>query len=53
MSTLPAWAVDPGALLITEEGYAALPDDIQRQIEVVDGHVIVCRGGTFQHNNVE
>ncbi|MFI2285461.1 Uma2 family endonuclease [Nocardia beijingensis] len=46
------WATDPGALLITEEGYTALPEDIQRQIEVVDGHVIVCRSGTFEHNNV-
>ncbi|MGY5307942.1 Uma2 family endonuclease [Nocardia gipuzkoensis] len=52
MSTLPVWATDPGALLITEEGYAALPEEIQRQIEVVDGHVIVCRSGTFEHNNV-
>ncbi|MBF6337638.1 Uma2 family endonuclease [Nocardia abscessus] len=52
MSMLPVWAADPGALLITEEGYTALPEDIQRQIEVVDGHVIVCRSGTFEHNNV-
>ncbi|WP_246351602.1 Uma2 family endonuclease [Nocardia barduliensis] len=52
MSTLPVWATDPGALLITEEGYAALPEEIQRQIEVVDGHVLVCRSGTFEHNNV-
>jgi Uma2 family endonuclease len=52
MRTLPVWATDPAALLITEEGYAALPEDVQRQIEVVDGHVIVCRSGTFEHNNV-
>ncbi|WP_328408446.1 Uma2 family endonuclease [Nocardia sp. NBC_00403] len=52
MTTLPAWASDPGALLITEEGYDILPEDVQRQIEVVDGHVIFCRSGSFQHNNV-
>ncbi|MEU1549157.1 hypothetical protein [Nocardia sp. NPDC005745] len=52
MSTRPVWATDPAALLITEEGYAALPEDVQRQIEVLDGHVIVCRSGTFEHNNV-
>ncbi|MCP2320247.1 Endonuclease, Uma2 family (restriction endonuclease fold) [Nocardia amikacinitolerans] len=52
MSILPAWATDPGALLITEAGYDALPEDVQRQIEVVDGHVIFCRSGSFQHNNV-
>ncbi|WP_433577663.1 Uma2 family endonuclease [Nocardia brasiliensis] len=52
MTTLPAWATDPRALLITEEGYAALPVDVRKQIEVVDGHVIFCRSGSFQHNNV-
>lgn len=52
MSILPAWATDPGALLITEAGYDVLPEDVRRQIEVVDGHVIFCRSGSFQHNNV-
>lgn len=52
MSTLPVWATDQAALLITEEGCAALPEDVHRRIEVVDGHVIVCRSGAFEHNNV-
>ncbi|NEW25782.1 Uma2 family endonuclease [Nocardia cyriacigeorgica] len=52
MSTLPAWVTDPQMLLITEEGYEALPDEVQRQIEVVDGHVIFCRSGSAEHNIV-
>lgn len=52
MSTLPTWASDPGALLITQVEYDALPDEVRRQIEVIDGHVFVCRSGTPQHNNV-
>jgi Uma2 family endonuclease len=52
MATLPAWATDPEMLLITEEGYEALPEDVQRQIEVISSQVIFCRSGSLQHNNV-
>lgn len=52
MSTLPAWATDPRALLISEANYYGLPEEVRQQIEVVDGHVIFCRSGSFQHNNV-
>ncbi|MBH0781316.1 Uma2 family endonuclease [Nocardia bovistercoris] len=52
MTILPAWAADPGALVITEAAYDALPDEVRRQIEVLDGHVQFCRSGSLQHNNV-
>lgn len=35
MSTLPAWVADPEMLLITEEGYEALPDKVLLVVEVV------------------
>ncbi|MFQ6326577.1 Uma2 family endonuclease [Nocardia sp. CWNU-33] len=52
MSALPAWAADPETLLITEEGYEALPAEVQKQIEVLDGRVIFCRSGSVEHNIV-
>ncbi|WP_227997329.1 Uma2 family endonuclease [Nocardia australiensis] len=52
MSALPAWAADPETLLITEEGYDALPVEVQKQIEVLDGRVIFCRSGSVEHNIV-
>ncbi|MET8774239.1 Uma2 family endonuclease [Nocardia sp. NPDC004654] len=52
MTTLPAWANDPEMLLITEDGYDALPDEVQKQIEVIDGRVILCRSGSSEHNIV-
>ncbi|WP_378734427.1 Uma2 family endonuclease [Nocardia brasiliensis] len=52
MSVLPAWATDPEMLLIDEEGYAALPAEVQKQIEVIDGRVIFCRSGSVEHNIV-
>jgi hypothetical protein len=38
--TLPAWATDPSMLLLTEEQYDALPEDVCRTTEVVYGHVV-------------
>ncbi|MFI9510818.1 Uma2 family endonuclease [Nocardia sp. NPDC052566] len=52
MSVLPAWATDPEMLLITEEGYDALPEEVQKQIEVIDERVIFCRSGGVEHNIV-
>lgn len=52
MSVLPAWATDPEMLLINEEGYDALPEEVQKQIEVIDGRVIFCRSGSVEHNIV-
>ncbi|WP_019927869.1 Uma2 family endonuclease [Nocardia sp. BMG111209] len=48
----PAWAADPEMSIITEDRYSALPEDVQRSIEVVDGRVIFCRSGSRQHNQV-
>ncbi|MEV0295615.1 hypothetical protein [Nocardia sp. NPDC050710] len=39
-------------LLITEEGYEALSEEAQKQIEVIDGRVIFCRRGSVEHNIV-
>jgi Uma2 family endonuclease len=39
-------------LLITEEGYEALPEEVQKQIEVIDGQVVFCRSGSVEHNIV-
>ena len=50
--TMPAWATDPEMLIITEEQYETLPEEVQRQIEVVSGQVIFCRSGSRQHNHV-
>ncbi|MCM6777425.1 Uma2 family endonuclease [Nocardia sp. CDC159] len=52
MTALPAWATDPEMLLITEEGYEALPEEVQKQIEVIDGRVIFCRSGSGERNVV-
>jgi len=32
-------------LLITEEGFEALPEEVRKQIEVIDGRVIFCPSG--------
>lgn len=52
MTGLPSWAIDPEPLVLTEEQYDALPVDVQKRIEVVDGHVIFCRSGSPEHNIV-
>lgn len=44
--SLPAWVTDPESLTLTEEQYDALPDQVRKLIEVIDGHVIVCQSGT-------
>ncbi|ROO88999.1 Uma2 family endonuclease [Actinocorallia herbida] len=49
---LPVWATDPASMLITEEQYEALPADIARTIEVVDGRVIFCQSPTPEHRTV-
>jgi hypothetical protein len=49
MTSLPAWAADPGSLTLTEAQYDALPDRVRRLIEVIDGNVIFCPGGTPEH----
>ena len=43
MTALPVWATDPHSLIITEEGYAELPDDVRKHIEVIDGNVVFCQ----------
>lgn len=52
MTTLPAWTSDPGSLTLTEEQYDALPDQVRKLIEVIDGHVIFCQSGTPEHSDV-
>ncbi|GIH29594.1 hypothetical protein Aph01nite_79040 [Acrocarpospora phusangensis] len=49
---LPAWATDPSSLLITEEEYEALPEEICKAIEVVDGRVVFCESPTPAHQRV-
>ncbi|MGH3420016.1 MAG: Uma2 family endonuclease [Streptosporangiaceae bacterium] len=52
MTTLPAWTSDPGSLVLTEGEYDALPDQVRKLIEVIDGHVIFCQSGTPEHSDV-
>ena len=49
---MPAWATDPSSMLITEADYEALPSEICRSIEVVDGRVIFCESPTPSHQRV-
>lgn len=49
---LPAWATDPSSLLITEEEYRALPSEVCKSIEVVDGSVIFCESPSVEHQRV-
>ncbi|WUH99210.1 Uma2 family endonuclease [Spirillospora sp. NBC_00431] len=49
---LPAWASDPSSLLITEEEYAALPEEVCKSIEVMDGSVIYCEPPGHGHQLV-
>lgn len=42
----------PESLTLTEEQYDALPDQVRKLIEVIDGHVIFCQGGTPEHSDV-
>jgi hypothetical protein len=43
---LPVWVTDPSSLLLTEEQYEALPAEISKSIEVVNGRVIFCESPT-------
>jgi Uma2 family endonuclease len=52
MSSPPAWTSDPTSLILTEEQYDALPDQVRKLIEVIDGHVIFCQSGTPEHSDV-
>jgi hypothetical protein len=38
--------------IITEDGYDKLPDDVRKHIEVIDGDVVFCQGGTPEHSDV-
>ncbi|MEU8118570.1 Uma2 family endonuclease [Spirillospora sp. NPDC049024] len=49
---LPAWATDPYSLLVTEEEYEALPAEVCRSIEVVDGAVVVCASPSPRHQRI-
>jgi hypothetical protein len=48
----PVWATDPSSLLITEEEYEALPAEICKSIEVVNGRVIFCESPSPSHQRV-
>ncbi|HMD91785.1 MAG TPA: Uma2 family endonuclease [Trebonia sp.] len=48
----PVWATDPSSLLITEEEYEALPAEICKSIEVVNGRVIFCESPSPGHQRV-
>jgi Uma2 family endonuclease len=50
--SLPVWATDPASLLITEQGYEALPAEVAKSIEVVGGRVIFCESPTPEHQRV-
>jgi Uma2 family endonuclease len=52
MSTLPSWTSDPEELTLTEEAYDALPDQVRKMIEVIDGNVIFCQSGTPEQSDV-
>ncbi|MFI0486814.1 Uma2 family endonuclease [Actinomadura sp. 9N215] len=49
---LPVWAADPYSLLITEEQYEALPEEVCKTIEVVDGSVVFCGSPGHEHQIV-
>jgi hypothetical protein len=36
---MPAWATDPSSMLITEAEYEALPSEVCKSIEVIDGRL--------------
>lgn len=50
--SLPIWATDPSSLLISEEEYEALPAEVCKTIEVVDGRVIFCESPSPEHQQV-
>lgn len=52
MSNLPAWTSDPESLTLSESAYDALPDQVRKLIEVIDGNIILCQSGTAEHSDV-
>ena len=46
MPTLPVWTTDPDSLTFIKEQHGALPDQVRKLIEVIDGHVIFCQSRT-------
>jgi Uma2 family endonuclease len=50
--SIPVWATDPSSLLITEAQYEALPSEICKSIEVVNGRVVFCESPTPEHQRV-
>ncbi len=52
MTPLPPWAADPGSLTLTDAQYDGLPDHVRKLIEVIDGNVTFCPGGTPEHRDV-
>lgn len=50
---LPAWVADPSSLLITREEYEALPSEVCKTIEVVDGSVIFPESPSPRHQRVQ
>ncbi|WP_153342835.1 Uma2 family endonuclease [Nocardia aurantia] len=52
MTALPVWTTDSASLRLTEEIYAALPEETRRSLEVIDGHVMFCRRGEVEHSIV-
>ena len=50
--SMPAWATDPSSMLVTEAEYEALPAEVCKSIEVVDGRVILCASPTPAHQRV-
>ncbi|MFI5776446.1 hypothetical protein [Nocardia sp. NPDC051570] len=52
MTALPAWATDPASLLVTEDAFDALPEELRRALEVIAGHVVFCRSESNQHSIV-
>lgn len=52
MSTLPEWASDPTSLTLDEEQYDALPDQVRKLIEVIDGNIIQCHSGSSEHSDI-
>lgn len=49
---LPPWATDPSSLLITEQEYEALPSEVCRSIEVINGRVVFWESPSPEHQRV-
>ncbi|GAB3672514.1 hypothetical protein GCM10027589_42050 [Actinocorallia lasiicapitis] len=50
---LPTWTVDPWrSLLISDDAYRALPRNVARTVEIVDGRVVYCEASPPDHEVV-